>query len=222
MTDFTIVYKCFYSKITDDMYMELDEAETDGLLSELLVNAIPWFEFPRINLYDYDVNKKCFNNKLSAEEINVIATYMVVGWIDQQLASIELVRMKYSGSDFKMTSQANHMSKLMALKKEYLQNGFHLQRLYKRRRKTPNGQYRSTFGSIMAYGAESRTRREIPVSGSENHECEPPEWEGEDALPVTPKPPDNSNSGGWEDMGDIFEGDNNNNNNNNNDDWEDM
>jgi hypothetical protein len=44
---------------------------------------------------------------------------MVCSWIDQQLASVELTRMKYSGSDFKFTSQANHMQKLLQLKKDY-------------------------------------------------------------------------------------------------------
>jgi hypothetical protein len=41
--------------------------------------------------------------------------------------------MKYSGTDFKFTSQANHMQKLLQLKKDYEREGFHLQRLYKRR-----------------------------------------------------------------------------------------
>jgi len=41
---------------------------------------------------------------------------MVVEWISQQLASIENTRMKYSGSDFKFTSQANHIQKLQKLK----------------------------------------------------------------------------------------------------------
>jgi hypothetical protein len=57
--------------------------------------------------------------------------------------------MKYSGSDFKMTSQANHMHKLKDLKKEYERVGFHLQRLYKRRKRDDNGIMRSTIGSIM-------------------------------------------------------------------------
>ena len=54
ITDFQIVYDVFYSKITDDMFMELDECQTEGLLEELLLNALPWFEFPRVNLNDYD------------------------------------------------------------------------------------------------------------------------------------------------------------------------
>jgi hypothetical protein len=74
---------------------------------------------------------------------------MIVEWIGQQLASVENTRMKYSGSDFKFTSQANHMQKLLQLKKDYEREGFHLQRLYKRRKKDENGIYKSTFGSIM-------------------------------------------------------------------------
>jgi hypothetical protein len=57
--------------------------------------------------------------------------------------------MKYSGSDFKFTSQANHMAKIQAMKKDYERRGFHLQRLYKRRKTDENGIMRSTFGSIM-------------------------------------------------------------------------
>ena len=47
--------------------------------------------------------------------------------------------MKYSGSDFKFTSQANHMSKLLNLKNDYEREGFHLQRLYKRREINSDG-----------------------------------------------------------------------------------
>jgi hypothetical protein len=73
---------------------------------------------------------------------------MIVEWLGQQLASVENTRMKYSGSDFKFTSQANHMQKLLALKRDYEREGFHLQRLYKRRAPDENGIPRSTFGVI--------------------------------------------------------------------------
>jgi DNA topoisomerase IA len=75
---------------------------------------------------------------------------MIVEWIGQQLASVENTRMKYSGADFKFTSQANHMQKLLQMKKDYEREGFHLQRLYKRRLKNQNGIYKSTFSSIMS------------------------------------------------------------------------
>ena len=146
-TPFSLVYNSFFSKITDDMYMELDKTQTESMVAELLVNALPWFEFPKQDITDYDENG--FNVDLTQEEINIIATYMIVGWLDQQLASVENTRMKYSGSDFKFTSQANHMQKLLQLKKDYERTGFHLQRLYKRRTKDSNGIQRSTFSDIM-------------------------------------------------------------------------
>ena len=148
ITNFQIIYNCFYSKITDDMYMELDKEQTDAITEELLLNSIPWFEFPRVNLQDYDLVNKRFNIQMTFEEVNILATYMVSEWLSRQLATIELVRMKMTGSDFKMTSQANHMSKLQSLKKEYERQGFHLQRLYKRR-KFVDGIARSTLGSLM-------------------------------------------------------------------------
>ena len=154
MTSFETIYNSFFSKITDDMYMELSKEETMPLLFELLESALPWFEFPRVNIFDYNKELEEYNIDLSIEEINIIATYMIVEWLGQQLASVELVRMKYSGSDFKFTSQANHLHKLTNLQKEYERKGFHLQRLYKRRKADKNGIMRSTFGSIMSSNRE--------------------------------------------------------------------
>ena len=148
-TPFSNIYNAFLAKITDDMYMELTPADTENMLQELFLGALHYFEFPRQNIYDYDLELEEYNIELTNEEINVIATYMIVEWIGQQLASVENTRMKYSGSDFKFTSQANHMQKLLQLKKDYERLGFHLQRLYKRRIADDKGIMRSTLGSIM-------------------------------------------------------------------------
>ena len=148
-TAFKEIYNKFKAKITDDMFMELTPGETDSLLKELLLNSLHNFEFPRVNIYDYNEELEEYNISLTTEEQNIIATYMIVEWLSQQLATVENTRMKYSGSDFKFTSQANHMAKIQAMKKDYERRGFHLQRLYKRRKVDENGIMRSTFGSIM-------------------------------------------------------------------------
>ena len=120
-TPFSCIYDLFLSKIQDDLYLELTELDTHRLLQELLLAAIPKFEFPRKPLDDYetqdvvDVGKYNgvesnfkdwdlliygqgqFNVLLTDEEMNILATYMIVEWIGQQLASIENTRMKYSG-----------------------------------------------------------------------------------------------------------------------------
>ena len=172
-TSFSLVYDSFFSKITDDMYLQLNEIDTFRMLQQLLLSAIEKFEFPRVNLWNYELFEITdqttyngvesnhqdalaivysggrFNIKLTHEEINILAVYMIVEWLSQQLASVENTRMKYSGTDFKFTSQANHMQKLLQLKKDYEREGFHLQRLYKRRIQDRRGVMRSTFGVIM-------------------------------------------------------------------------
>lgn len=72
-----------------------------------------------------------------------------------ELTRIRIVRSKDKKlcdnifEDFKFTSQANHMQKLLAIKKDYEREGFHLQRLYKRRDIYDDGVPRSTFWSIV-------------------------------------------------------------------------
>lgn len=179
-TPFSIIYDSFLSKIVDDMYLEFTELDTFRMLEELLIAAMHKFEFPRFDITDFErnyvddidtyegvesdyeevpiiiYNGGYFNSVLTPEEINILSTYMIVEWLGQQLASVENTRMKYSGSDFKFTSQANHMSKILVLKKDYEREGFHLQRLYKRRVRDEEGIMRSTFGTIMEESPEGR------------------------------------------------------------------
>ena len=126
MTEFSVVYENFLSKITDDMYMEMTVEDTEAMLQPLLLSALHYFEFPRQNIFDYDIETETFSVDLTNEEVNILGTYMVVEWMSQQLASVENTRMKYSGSDFKMTSQANHLAKLLSLLKESQRDSFHM------------------------------------------------------------------------------------------------
>lgn len=189
MTQFTTVYNRFLGKITDDMYLELTPEDTVRDLQNLLLDAIPGFEFPRCNLYDNHievvqiqedlitkedfvigvvwneedsselneipkvlVERSYFNANLSEEEINILALLMKQGWVQRQVTSIENTRMKYSGSDFKMTSQANHLSKLLSLLEESRRDSFHMQRLYKRRKMTSSG-YQSNWSVLREKNA---------------------------------------------------------------------
>ena len=101
-TPFSYIYESFLSKITDDLYMELNEKDTESMLEELLISAIQKFEFPRVNLQNYELsyiesqetyqgvesnNEEVpafiygggyFEEELNIEEINILATYMIV------------------------------------------------------------------------------------------------------------------------------------------------
>ena len=172
------------------MYMELTPEDTVKDLQRLLLDAIPGFEYPRKNLYDYEVKtevidepdvlpgdfilgvvwheipeepdpppkviveKSTFAADLTDEEINILAILMMIGWTQRQVTSIENTRMKYSGADFKMTSQANHLAKLLSLLSECQRQSHHMQRLYKRRELTDKGIYQSTW---YQFGENSAT-----------------------------------------------------------------
>ena len=161
-TMFAAVYNRFLGKITDDMYMELTPQDTIKDLQNLLIDALPGFEFPRkkldyviaitqdesmaslgfeVSLYEGSSYIDCsyFLEELTSEEINILAILMMNGWLQRQVTTIEVIRMKYSGTDFKMTSQANHLGKLLTLLAETQRQSLHTQRLYKRRRTTENG-----------------------------------------------------------------------------------
>ena len=87
---------------------------------------------------------------------------MKQAWVQRQVSSIENTRMKYSGSDFKMTSQANHLSKLLTLLSEAQRESFHMQRLYKRRKAN------AKFGN--RYMSTWRRFRESTVTGDSQSE----------------------------------------------------
>ena len=90
-------------------------------------------EDPNSAIPDVIVERSRFSAELTPEEINILALLMKQGWVQRQVTSIENTRMKYTGSDFKMTSQANHLQKLLSLLEESRRDSFHMQRLYKRR-----------------------------------------------------------------------------------------
>lgn len=149
VTSFSDMYDFFLAGITDDMFMELTKEDTEELLQEILLAALPHFEFPKKDIFSVDLENSQFPCLLDVEEKMIIRQYMIVEWIGYQLASIENIRQKYSGTDFKFTSQASHIEKLIKLQEQYRTRGFHLQRLYRRRRKREDGSYESTFDIIM-------------------------------------------------------------------------
>ena len=186
-TSFIIIYDSFLAKVTSDMYMELTEIETIEMLQDLLLDAIPRFEFPRFDINDYEEGHwedygiyqgiesdnepvpatawvgGAFHCELTQEEVNILASLMVIEWLGQQLHTTENTRMKYSGSDFKFTSQANHMAKIKVLIDAQKADCNHLQKLYGRRIFV-DGRAQSTMGEVMSapgYGLKANTVNQV-------------------------------------------------------------
>lgn len=180
-TSFMTIYDSFYARVTDDLFLEITELETMEALQDMLVNAIDRFEFPRFDIYDYELgyldssqqyqgywsngqlvnatvwNGGCFHSKLTEEEVNILSLNMVIEWLSQQMQTTENTRMKFSGSDFKLTSQANHLAKLKVLRDSAKTDSTHMQRLYKRRNRVKSGAMQSTMGEVVSaptYGVD--------------------------------------------------------------------
>lgn len=123
----------------------------DQVVPSDFVIGVVWEDGDDVNL-DPDkvpnvlIERSYFAEELTAEEQNILAILMMNGWLQRQVTSVENTRMKYSGADFKMTSQANHLAKLQSLLGECQRQSIHYQRLYKRREINPkSGQYQSTW-----------------------------------------------------------------------------
>jgi hypothetical protein len=156
-TPFFIIYNRFLSKVTDDLYLEWTLDDTFKNLESILLDVIPQFEWPKFALYNFNVQSigmvdlggsvisygKYFID-LTLEEIDILAHLMATEWIGRQILTVNLTRMKFSTSDFKFTSQANHLKVLVDTKKAFEDKNKKLQRMYTRRnvdalgRVTPN------------------------------------------------------------------------------------
>ena len=102
---------------------------------------------------DFVVDYSSFDVDLTDEEINILAILMMCGWAQRQVTSIENTRMKYSGTDFKFTSQANHLDKLLKLLSECQRQSHHMQRLYKRRKTDDKGNIVSNWSCLREVSA---------------------------------------------------------------------
>lgn len=152
-TPFQTIYDAFYNIVTDDMYLEWTKEETAADLKNILIAAIPNFEFPRFKLYDYgkipeESEEYQFNFILTLEEINIFAQLMMIEWIKRQIATVDVTKQKYSSKDFELTSQANHLSKLISLKNDFKTDNKAAQRLYKRRKTDEDGYIITNYAGL--------------------------------------------------------------------------
>lgn len=145
----------FPRKNLDDYEVKVVQMKEDEVLPDDFIIGVIWNDLSdnTVDVPDVIVEKSAFAEELTSEEINILALLMKQGWVQRQVTSIENTRMKYSGTDFKMTSQANHLQKLLTLLEESRRDSFHMQRLYKRRKKDKDGHYESNWSVLREKSA---------------------------------------------------------------------
>lgn len=151
MTPLKVVFDAFFDQVTDDMYLEMSKEETMKDCKGLLYASLPLYEFPKqiINITVDENGIDVFSRDLNLEEINILVTGMIEIWLQRQINNIELTRQKFSGADFKISSQASHLNRLISLLQATKDEHRRLQMLESRRRETRDGRYESAFDLLV-------------------------------------------------------------------------
>ena len=105
MTPLDLVYQAFLSKMLDDDWTGWEEEDIRADWRTLLDSAIPYFKFPR---KDLTIVEEEFVEELDNEEIQILATYMKVEWLNRTILTWENVKPLYEERDF---SHANLLDK---------------------------------------------------------------------------------------------------------------
>lgn len=129
MTPYTKVYEAFLARILEDEWDKwlIDEAEADW--RQILDMAVPHFKFPRVSLEQTDDG---FSGDLGVEEIQILANFMKVEWLNRCIMTWENVKPLYVERDF---SQANLLDKLNAMIINERANAEKMESIYYRSRK---------------------------------------------------------------------------------------
>ena len=135
------VYDAFLSKMLEDEWLNWTDEEREEDWHALLDAAIPYFKFPRVSL---DIEDDMFvDENVSNEEIQILATYMKVEWLNRTILTWENVKPLYVERDF---SQANLIDKLKQLLEREEYKALKLERIYYRSRKKQPFEYSKLAG----------------------------------------------------------------------------
>ena len=129
MTPYTKVYEAFLARILEDEWDNwlIEEAMADW--RQILDMAVPHFKFPRVSLEQTDEG---FSGELTSAEIQILANFMKVEWLNRCIMTWENVKPLYVERDF---SQANLLDKLNALVEAERKNAEKMESIYYRSRK---------------------------------------------------------------------------------------
>ena len=136
-TNLQDVYDAFLAKMLEDEWTGWDkEEEVKKDWKAILESAIPYFKFPKKSLA---FSGDSFVEKLNNIEIQILATYMKVEWLNRTILTWENVKPLYYEKDF---SQANLIDKFRQLLEREEKKAHRLESIY----------YRSIDGKPFDYG----------------------------------------------------------------------
>ncbi len=116
-TPYSEIDNMFLADISDDTFLIFDEEERAEILNNLRRKAVTRFRSCKKDLFDRNDVAEQFTADLTDEEILIVATAMRKFWLNDKIYDLRLLKQRMSTKDWKMTSQANHLLRLLDLKK---------------------------------------------------------------------------------------------------------
>ncbi len=149
------VYDAFLAKVNEDDWSRCySKEDLDWFLKDwraFLNSALPYFRFPRCSLEIDEKNQRFIDDKMSQDEIQVLAVFMKQEWLKRTVDSWENIKTQYDESDF---SQANLLSNFMDLKDQVTEEARKVEAIYYRSIEKQPFKYRRLAG-----GGGKRDRR---------------------------------------------------------------
>lgn len=120
-TTYENLYDRVLTKFRDWDIPRMSEEDVKDMLHDYLVPALAKFHVCRKDLNNRDDIIQRFNCELSEIEMDIIANYMLVEYIDSTyIRTPSLLKASMGSTDFKAYSSANMLDKLMAMRKAYV------------------------------------------------------------------------------------------------------
>jgi hypothetical protein len=116
LTPYEEIYSAFSNKIKDYDLAELPIDAFEDILNSFMKSAIVKFKNCSKDLSQRDDLLKQFNIDLSDEEIEIIASLMIVEWLNPSINTTELLQQNMSTKDFNIFSPANQLKENKDLK----------------------------------------------------------------------------------------------------------
>ena len=117
MTPYSKIFKAFLTEVQDDSFRvdtsipEQVALVTDDLTS-LLHKSLVKFSYPKMDLRAHDDDLQEFEEDLDLEEIEILATGMVVAWALRENYNMDIMRPTMTTKDFTTYAQAPHLRAL--------------------------------------------------------------------------------------------------------------
>lgn len=120
-TSYETIYEDILSKFRSYEITEMTEEEVKEHLHDFLLPAISRFHVCRKNLNDRDDVLQRFNCELNETEIEILANYCLIEYIDSTyVRTSTLLKVSLVSVDYKPFSNANMLDKLLAMRSKYL------------------------------------------------------------------------------------------------------